>query len=146
MSRPVAYDLLSSSAVRQPLTARALFQLDARPTVLLENPKASLQEVTGAVEERWENLAQEGRLKYEERAEKDRSRYALQSQRALERGGGRALGRGGAGGPERRTQALKRKAPLSNQTILDQLFSSQPPRRRRSSGKPCRPLPSTWPP
>ncbi|XP_061091391.1 PMS1 protein homolog 1 [Conger conger] len=133
MTKLTAYDLISNRAVRQPMSASAIFQQEVRPTILLENPKASLKEVTLAMEEQWKNLKEEDRQKYEERAEKDASRYDLQSKRVSERGARPAE-------QERRSPALKRKAPLSNQSILDQLFSSQPA-RKRSPAKPSRRLP-----
>ncbi|XP_064182833.1 PMS1 protein homolog 1 isoform X3 [Anguilla rostrata] len=141
MTKLTAYDLISSRAVRQPMSASVIFQQEIRPTILLENPKASLKEVTLAMEEQWKNLKEEDRQKYEERAEKDANRYDLQSKRASERAGARPGG--SPGEPERRSPALKRKAPFSNQTILDQLFSSQAqqPARKRGPGKPSRGLP-----
>ncbi|XP_036401175.1 PMS1 protein homolog 1 isoform X2 [Megalops cyprinoides] len=133
MSKATAYDLISSCAIRQPMSASAIFQQETRPTILQENPKASLQEVAVAMEEKWKNLKEEDRQKYEERAERDLNRYSLQSRQASERGAGtRESGK--------QPQGLKRKAPLSNQMILDQLFSSQPP-RKKSPVKPSRPLP-----
>lgn len=63
MAKLTAYDLLSSRSVRQPLSAFALFEQDTRSSVLQENPRASLQDVTAAVKERWESLGEEGRKK-----------------------------------------------------------------------------------
>ncbi|KAI1884872.1 hypothetical protein AGOR_G00214340 [Albula goreensis] len=103
------YDLISSHTVRQPMSANAIFQQEVRPLILQENPKASQQEVAITVKEKWKNLKEEDKQKYEEKAEKDMHRYKLQSKQASERG---AM----ASDPERRSLALKRKAPLSNQT------------------------------
>lgn len=63
MTKLTAYDLISSRAVRQPMSASAIFQQEVRPTILLENPKASLKEVTLAMEEQWKNLKEEDRQK-----------------------------------------------------------------------------------
>lgn len=63
MAKLTAYDLISSRSVRQPLSAFALFEQDARSSVLLEKPRASLQDVTAAVKERWESLGEEERKK-----------------------------------------------------------------------------------
>lgn len=63
MAKLTAYDLISSRSVRQPLSAFALFEQDTRSSVLLENPRASLQDVTAAVKERWESLGEEERKK-----------------------------------------------------------------------------------
>ncbi|KAG9349171.1 hypothetical protein JZ751_029495 [Albula glossodonta] len=127
------YDLISTHTVRQPMSANAIFQQEVRPLILLENPKASQQEVAITVKEKWKNLKEEDKQKYEERAEKDMRRYKLQSKQATERGTM-------ASDPERRSPALKRKAPLSNQTVLDRFCTSEPP-NKKSSTKLCRPLP-----
>lgn len=63
MGKLTAYDLISSRSVRQPISAYALFEQDARSSVLLEKPRASLQDVTAAVKERWESLREEERKK-----------------------------------------------------------------------------------
>ncbi|KAJ8247077.1 hypothetical protein GJAV_G00258490 [Gymnothorax javanicus] len=133
MTKLTAYDLISCQAVRQPMSASAIFQQEIRPTILQEKPNASLKEVNLAMEEQWKNLKEEDRQKYEKRAERDANRYDLQSKQASERAARPSE-------PEKRTQGLKRKAPLSNQMILDQLFSSQPA-RKKSPAKPGRELP-----
>lgn len=63
MAKLTAYDLISSHSVRRPLSAFALFEQDTRSSVLLEKPRASLQDVTAAVKERWESLGEEERKK-----------------------------------------------------------------------------------
>lgn len=63
MAKLTAYDLISNRSVRQPLSAFSLFEQDTRSLVLQENPKASLQDVTTAVKERWECLGEEDRKK-----------------------------------------------------------------------------------
>ncbi|KAI4905127.1 hypothetical protein NFI96_020264, partial [Prochilodus magdalenae] len=138
MAKPTAYDLISSRSVRQPLSAFALFEQDTRSSVLQENPRASLQDVTAAVKERWESLGEEGRKKYEGKAQKSLDSYNEQKKRATAAGGGPGQQR--ADSSMNRPQGLKRKAPLSNQQILDKLFSSQPASKRNPS-KLSRPLP-----
>lgn len=63
MAKLTAYDLISSRSVRQPLSAFAVFEQDTRSSVLLEKPRASLQDVAAAVKERWESLGEEERKK-----------------------------------------------------------------------------------
>lgn len=63
MARLTAYDLIGSRSVRQPVSSFALFEQDTRSSVLLEKPRASLQDVTAAVKERWESLGEEERKK-----------------------------------------------------------------------------------
>ncbi|XP_022535800.2 PMS1 protein homolog 1 isoform X1 [Astyanax mexicanus] len=137
-----AYDLISSRSVRQPQSAFALFEQDSRSSVLQENPRASLQDVTAAVKERWESLGEEGRKKYEEKAERSLQSYNEQKMRAScgNDDASRAdLQQRKADASVNRPQGLKRKAPLSNQQILDKLFSSLPASKRNPS-KPSRPL------
>lgn len=63
MPKLTAFELIGSRAVSQPLSARALFERDSRASILLEDPGASLQDVTTAVKQRWESLGEEDRKK-----------------------------------------------------------------------------------
>lgn len=63
MPKLTAFELIGSRAVSQPASARALFERDSRASILLEDPGASLQDVTTAVKERWESLGEEDRKK-----------------------------------------------------------------------------------
>ncbi|XP_023665719.2 PMS1 protein homolog 1 isoform X2 [Paramormyrops kingsleyae] len=121
-----AYDLISNRTVRQPLSASAMFEQENRTTVQREKPDASEQDVSTALEERWKNLGVQERKKYEEKAEKDLLRYHLQSKRAAERVSSEKHPRPSPpAGP-----GQKRKAPLSNLQVLDQLFL-QPPSKKK---------------
>uniref|UniRef100_A0AAR2KTC4 HMG box domain-containing protein n=1 Tax=Pygocentrus nattereri TaxID=42514 RepID=A0AAR2KTC4_PYGNA len=142
VAKLTAYDLISSRSVRQPLSAFALFEQDTRSSVLQENPQASLQDVTAAVKERWESLGEEGRKKYEGKAQKSIESYNEKKKQAIAGGdpGWATLQQQRADSSVNRLQGLKRKAPLSNQQILDKLFSSQPASKRNPS-KLTRPLP-----
>ncbi|CAB1328391.1 unnamed protein product [Coregonus sp. 'balchen'] len=62
----MAYNLISSRAVRTPLSPAALFERETRAEVLQEKPAASLQDITTAVQERWKNLGEEDRKKRRE--------------------------------------------------------------------------------
>uniref|UniRef100_A0A8C9VBR5 PMS1 homolog 1, mismatch repair system component n=1 Tax=Scleropages formosus TaxID=113540 RepID=A0A8C9VBR5_SCLFO len=135
-SKLTAYDLISSCAVRRPLSASAIFEQEARAAVLRENPTASPRDIAAALEERWKNLGAEGRKKYEEKAEKELNRYNLQSKKVSERVTP-------AGESEKQPKlpllssgsllAQKRKASFSQQQ-LDQLFS-QPPKKKKTLPK-----------
>lgn len=63
MAKLTAYELISNRSVRQPSSAFSLFEQDTRSQVLQENPRASPQDVTTAVKERWESLGEEDRKK-----------------------------------------------------------------------------------
>ncbi|XP_060785002.1 PMS1 protein homolog 1 isoform X3 [Neoarius graeffei] len=137
MAKLTAYDLISNRSVRQPLSAFALFEQDTRSSVLLEKPRASLQDVTTAVKERWESLREEERKKYEEKAQKSLEYYNEQK-------------RASAGiTPDRqyqksdfflnRPQGIKRKAPESNQQTLDKLFTAQSESKKKAT-KVSKPL------
>lgn len=63
MPKLTAYELIGSRSVRQPLSARALFERESRVSILQEDPGAGLQDVTTAVKERWESLGEEDRKK-----------------------------------------------------------------------------------
>ncbi|XP_066542670.1 PMS1 protein homolog 1 isoform X2 [Hoplias malabaricus] len=146
MAKLTAYDLISSRSVRQPLSAFALFEQDTRSSILQENPRASLQDVTSAVKERWESLREEERKKYEEKAQKSERSYNEQKKRASAGGGpGHTdLQEQSADSSMNKARGIKRKAPLSNQQILDKLFSSQQV-SKKSPSKLSRPLPFSLP-
>ncbi|KAI5613425.1 PMS1 protein-like 1 [Silurus asotus] len=132
-----AYDLISSRSVRQPLSAFALFEQDTRSSVLLEKPRASLQDVTAAVKERWESLGEEERKKYEEKAQKSLESYNEQKKRASS---GVTFDRQNqkADSLFNKPQGVKRKAPESDQQTLDKLFTSQPERKKKpTDGSKC---------
>ncbi|XP_041662293.1 PMS1 protein homolog 1 [Cheilinus undulatus] len=133
-----AYDLISNRAMRVPLSPTALFDKEVRAEVLREKPTASLQDISVTVQERWKNLREEERKKYEDKAKKhlehhdQRTKFAsAESPREMSK----IIPRGQA-------QGLKRKAPASNQQLLDELFSAQPQRKTKSpEPKPSQPLP-----
>ncbi|KAI5091188.1 PMS1 protein-like 1, partial [Silurus meridionalis] len=154
-----AYDLISSRSVRQPLSAFALFEQDTRSSVLLEKPRASLQDVTAAVKERWESLGEEERknttlyfmleavnrihnccsfhLRYEEKAQKSLESYNEQKKHASS---GVTFDRQHqkADSLFNKPQGVKRKAPESDQQTLDKLFTSQPERKKKpTDGSKC---------
>ncbi|XP_026127225.1 PMS1 protein homolog 1 [Carassius auratus] len=142
MAKLTAYELISNRSVRQPSSAFSLFEQDTRSQVLQENPRASPQDVTTAVKERWESLGEEDRKKYESKAEKSLNAYNLQRKRAAEGGGqcGEGKKQMSAESSLNKAQGVKRKAPLANQQALDKLFSSQPS-SKRSPAKLSKPLP-----
>uniref|UniRef100_A0A8C2KY58 PMS1 homolog 1, mismatch repair system component n=1 Tax=Cyprinus carpio TaxID=7962 RepID=A0A8C2KY58_CYPCA len=142
MAKLTAYELISNRSVRQPSSAFSLFEQDTRSQVLQENPRASPQDVTTAVKERWESLGEEDRKKYESKAEKSLNAYNLQRKRAAEGGGQCEEGKKqmSAESSLNKAQGVKRKAPLANQQALDKLFSSQPS-SKRSPAKLSKPLP-----
>uniref|UniRef100_A0A3B4Y8I8 PMS1 homolog 1, mismatch repair system component n=1 Tax=Seriola lalandi dorsalis TaxID=1841481 RepID=A0A3B4Y8I8_SERLL len=133
-----AYDLISNRAMRAPLSPAALFQKEARAEVLREKPTASLQDISVAVHERWKNLREEDRKKYEEKAKKHLEHHDQRTKLAS------------AEGPREPSVSIatthvrsqKRKAPLSNQQLLDELFSAQPQKKMKNPApKPLQPLP-----
>ncbi|XP_051567024.1 PMS1 protein homolog 1 isoform X2 [Myxocyprinus asiaticus] len=142
MAKLTAYDLISNRSVRQPSSAFSLFEKDTRSLILQESPRASLQDVTAAVRERWESLGEEERKKYESKAEKSLKAYNLQRKRATEGGGqcGEGKKQMSADSSLNKAQGVKRKAPLSNQQALNKLFSSQPS-SKGSPAKFSKPLP-----
>lgn len=58
-----AYDLISSRAVRKPMSACALFIEDHRAQFLAENPKTGLEDVTAQIKAQWETLSEEEKHK-----------------------------------------------------------------------------------
>ncbi|GLD51510.1 PMS1 protein homolog 1 [Lates japonicus] len=133
-----AYDLISNRAMRAPLSPAALFEKEARAEVLREKPTASLQDISGAVHERWKNLREEDRKKYEEKAKKHLEHHDQRTKLASAEGP-RELN---VSTPRSHLRNQKRKAPQSNQQLLDELFSAQPQKKTKSPApKPSQPLP-----
>ncbi|XP_003962250.2 PMS1 protein homolog 1 [Takifugu rubripes] len=132
-----AYDLISSRAMRAPLSPAALFEKEARADVLREKPAAGLQDISAAVHERWKNLREEDRKKYEEKAQKHQAQHEQRTKLASAEGPAETtLG----------TRGQKRKAPPSNQKLLDELFSAQPQKKSGTPApKPSLPLPCNIP-
>lgn len=136
-----AYDLIGNRAMRAPLSPAALFEKEARAEVLREKPTASLQDITVAVHQRWKNLREEDRKKYEERAKKHLDHHDQRTKLASAEGPRET-------GPDT-PRGQKRKAPPSNQRLLNELFSAPPQKRSSSSSssrpaallKPTQPLP-----
>ncbi|XP_054471123.1 PMS1 protein homolog 1 [Anoplopoma fimbria] len=133
-----AYDLISNRATRAPLSPAALFEKEARVQVLREKPSASLQDISDAVHERWKNLREEDRKKYEEKAKKHMEHHDQRTKLASAEGPRETS----VSNPRGQAQGQKRKAPLSNQQLLDQLFSAQPQKKTRNPApKPSQLLP-----
>ncbi|KAG7240512.1 hypothetical protein INR49_026796 [Caranx melampygus] len=133
-----AYDLISNRAMRAPLTPAALFEKEARADVLREKPTASLQDISVAVHERWKNLREEDRKKYEEKAKKHLEHHDQRTKLASAEGPREPI----ASTTTTHMRSQKRKAPLSNQQLLDELFSAQPQKKMKNPPpKPSQPLP-----
>ncbi|XP_070832767.1 PMS1 protein homolog 1 isoform X2 [Chaetodon trifascialis] len=138
-----AYDLISNRTMRAPLSPAALFEKEARAEVLREKPTASLQDISVAVHERWKNLREEDRKKYEEKAKKHLEHHDQRTKLASAEGPRETS----ASSLRGHAQGQKRKAPQANQTLLDQLFSAQPQKKKNRScaPKPSLPLPCSLP-
>uniref|UniRef100_A0A8C4I407 PMS1 homolog 1, mismatch repair system component n=1 Tax=Dicentrarchus labrax TaxID=13489 RepID=A0A8C4I407_DICLA len=133
-----AFDLISNRAMRAPLSPAALFEKEVRAEVLREKPTASLQDISVTVHERWKNLREEDRKKYEEKAKKHLEHHDQRTKLASAEGPRETS----ISTPRGHAQGQKRKAPLSNQKLLNELFSAQPQKKSRSPApKPTQPLP-----
>ncbi|XP_054644136.1 PMS1 protein homolog 1 isoform X2 [Dunckerocampus dactyliophorus] len=125
-----AFDLIRNRTMRAPLSPLTLFKKEARVEVLREKPTASLQEISIAVNERWKHLSEQDLKKYEEEAQKRLENHKRTCTTKLANSEGLKERKG-----------HKRKAPLSNQQLLDELFSAQPQKKQRSPTlKPSRPF------
>ncbi|XP_028250125.1 PMS1 protein homolog 1 isoform X2 [Parambassis ranga] len=133
-----AYDLISNRPMRVPLSPAALFEKEARAEVLREKPAASLQDINNAVHERWKKLREEDRKKYEEKAKNQLERHEQRTKLASADGPREP----GVSTSRSHMQGQKRKAPPSNQQLLDELFSAMPQKKMKSPApKPSQPLP-----
>ncbi|KAM9710919.1 PMS1 protein homolog 1 isoform 1-T3 [Menidia menidia] len=131
-----AYHMISSRAVRAPLSPAALFEKEVRAQVLREKPAASLQEISLAVHQRWKNLGEDGRKKYEDKAKRQAEQHHQKARWA------EAPREPAVSPPGGQAQGQKRKAPPSNQRLLDELFGERPQKKTRAPDpKPSRPLP-----
>uniref|UniRef100_A0A3Q3LNL3 PMS1 homolog 1, mismatch repair system component n=1 Tax=Mastacembelus armatus TaxID=205130 RepID=A0A3Q3LNL3_9TELE len=132
-----AYDLISNRAMRAPLSPAALFEKEARAEILRAKPTASLQDISVAVHERWKNLREEDRKKYEEKAKKHLEHHD-QRTKLVSAEGPRETS---VSTSRSNMQVHRRKATPSNQQLLDELFA-QPQKKTKSPAlKPSLPLP-----
>uniref|UniRef100_A0AAX7VWL1 HMG box domain-containing protein n=1 Tax=Astatotilapia calliptera TaxID=8154 RepID=A0AAX7VWL1_ASTCA len=130
-----AYDMISNRTMRAPLSPVTIFEKEARAEVLREKPTASLQDISVAIHERWKNLREEDRKKYEEKAKKHLEHHEQRTKLASAEGPREP-------GVRSHMQGQKRKAPLSNQQLLDELFAAQPQKKMKNPApKPSQPLP-----
>uniref|UniRef100_A0A3Q3IW37 HMG box domain-containing protein n=1 Tax=Monopterus albus TaxID=43700 RepID=A0A3Q3IW37_MONAL len=132
-----AYDLISNHALRAPLSPAALFEKKARAEVLKEKPTASLQDISITVHERWKNLREEDRKKYEEKAKKHLEKHEQRTKVVSAEGPREPC----VSTPRSHGQGQKRKAPPSNQQLLDELFSVQAQKKTNPIPKPSKLLP-----
>ncbi|XP_074857532.1 PMS1 protein homolog 1 isoform X2 [Carettochelys insculpta] len=121
----MAYDLISNQIIRKPMSAVALFTQEYRSQLLIDNPKASMEDLMMKSEGLWEKLSSEERRKYEEKATKDLERYNRQTKKAMEQR------------IQRSTKEIEKRykpkltASLSDQQKLDRLFQSQIEKKQR---------------
>uniref|UniRef100_A0A4W3J8P8 PMS1 homolog 1, mismatch repair system component n=1 Tax=Callorhinchus milii TaxID=7868 RepID=A0A4W3J8P8_CALMI len=118
------YDLISNHTIRKALSPSALFMQETRLKLLAENPKTSLQDISVELEDMWKNLNEEEKKKFEEKAVKDLDRYNSQLKRVQTSHQGEKQ-QPKLNSVTKFVQKHKRRAPLSNQQILDKLFESQ---------------------
>uniref|UniRef100_A0A8C6D279 PMS1 homolog 1, mismatch repair system component n=1 Tax=Moschus moschiferus TaxID=68415 RepID=A0A8C6D279_MOSMO len=144
-----AYDLISNRVIKKPMSASALFVQDHRAQFLTENSKTSLEGAAVQIEELWETLSEEEKLKYEEKATKDLERYNKQIKRAIEQESQVSL----KDSKKRMkptsvwslAQKHKLKTSLSNQPKLDDLFQAQIEKKKNQNIKIEFPLlKTTW--
>ncbi|XP_035689756.1 PMS1 protein homolog 1-like [Branchiostoma floridae] len=65
------YDLVGNKPVKKPQPAYSFFIKDVRPTVCQENPEADFAEIARLIGQRWKQLANEERQRYEAMATRD---------------------------------------------------------------------------
>ncbi|KAM4697813.1 PMS1 protein homolog 1 [Rhinophrynus dorsalis] len=127
-----AYDLISSRAIRKPLSSIDLFMQDHR-SKLLDDPKANMEDVSLIAERLWNQLNQEEKQRYEEKAAKELQRYNLQTTKATEQNIQKSREtekRQKLTSGHSSAQKVKLKTALSNQQILDKLFHSQTEKKK----------------
>ena len=61
--------------VKGPHSSYLIYSMDVRPTVIKQNPKASLTETSKIIANQWHKLSPSEREKYTKLAQKDRERY-----------------------------------------------------------------------
>ncbi|XP_019955274.2 PMS1 protein homolog 1 [Paralichthys olivaceus] len=130
-----AYDLISNRAIRAPLSSATSLEKEARAEVLSEEPTAGLQDINVTAQERWKNLREDDHKKSEEKAKQHHDQRTKLAPAEGPRDPSVST-------PKSHVRSQKRKAPLSNQQLLDELFSAQPQKKMKNSApKPSQPLP-----
>ncbi|XP_073489290.1 PMS1 protein homolog 1 isoform X1 [Aquarana catesbeiana] len=123
-----AFDLMSNRVIKKPMSARDIFTQEYRISYLKDTPKVGFDDLSTEMLDLWEQLGEEEKLKYEEKATKDLQRYRQQTAKATEKNMQKpkeAEKRPRQVSGESTAQKIKRKTALSNQQILDTLFKSQ---------------------
>ncbi|XP_071977021.1 PMS1 protein homolog 1 isoform X4 [Engystomops pustulosus] len=122
-----AYDLVNNQVIKKPVTAIDIFTQEHKAKVLNYNPKVQFDEVPSVILELWEQLSEEDKLRYEDKATKDLQRYKTHAAKASE-GKRQAIDTGKKMKlklEKSPAQRIKLKTPMSNQQILDTFFYSQ---------------------
>ncbi|XP_053554589.1 PMS1 protein homolog 1 isoform X2 [Bombina bombina] len=108
--------------------------VEHRLKLVEENPKASIEEISSRAEEVWHQLSEKEKLRYEDKATKDLQRYNTQTAKATEQDIPKNVKqtekRYKLASGNNSAQAVKLKAPLSNQQIIDKLFQSQAEKKK----------------
>ncbi|XP_038044758.1 PMS1 protein homolog 1-like [Patiria miniata] len=114
------YDLICGSPIRRPQSSYEFFCKEMRPLVLGENPRASFNDITKVVAEKWRQLEEMEKAKYEEKSRRDTERHRNQLEAAQKKLGFKR-GTGLEAPPSK-----KRKITLaSNQGLIDKMLLSQ---------------------
>eukprot|EP00301_Raphidiophrys_heterophryoidea_P005784 c12394_g1_i3.p1 GENE.c12394_g1_i3~~c12394_g1_i3.p1 ORF type:complete len:245 (+),score=70.60 c12394_g1_i3:222-956(+) len=69
------------NAPKKGLTDFMLFQQDMRAEVKKEHPEATFGEIGKILGEKWKNISQAEKLKYQERSQKDKERYRAEKEK-----------------------------------------------------------------
>ncbi|KAG7501999.1 PMS1 protein-like 1 [Solea senegalensis] len=127
-----AYDLISNRAVRAPLSPLSPATLSKKETgaeVRGEGATAGLQDISVAVRQSWKNPREEEQKKNEHQEQRNKMASA-DVPRELN-----------VSTSKSHVRSHKRKAPPSNQQLLDELFSAQPQKKMKNAApKPSQPL------
>ncbi|XP_022099089.1 PMS1 protein homolog 1-like [Acanthaster planci] len=128
MGKGTMYDLIGGSPIRRPMSSYELFCKDMRPQVLEENPSFSFNDITRIVAEKWRQLEEQERAKYEEKARKDTERHHNQMQAARNKLG--LKDEINLDAPPSKKQ--KTTTVPSNQGLIDKMLLSQQQRKAAS--------------
>ncbi|XP_066301666.1 PMS1 protein homolog 1-like [Branchiostoma lanceolatum] len=123
------YDLVGNKPVKKPQSAYSFFIKDVRPDVCQEHFEADFAEIARLIDQRWKQLTNEERKRYEAMATRDQQRYQahLKTLQESESNSASPLPR------KNKLSTKKRKLdPVSHQTLIDKMFQSQKSRKENN--------------
>ncbi|CAH1237915.1 PMS1 [Branchiostoma lanceolatum] len=123
------YDLVGNKPVKKPQSAYSFFIKEVRPDVCQEHFEADFAEIARLIDQRWNQLTNEERRRYEAMATRDQQRYQAHLKTLQE-----SESNSDSPAPRKNKLSTKKRKldPVSHQTLIDKMFQSQKSRKENN--------------